>query len=68
MPWATKPTAISLPSLLTSSPPSSSSQEVFICGRIKDMIIVRGRNHYPQDIERHAETVAPELRGVRNPI
>jgi acyl-CoA synthetase (AMP-forming)/AMP-acid ligase II len=22
--------------------------EIFICGRIKDLIIVRGRNHYPQ--------------------
>jgi fatty-acyl-CoA synthase len=25
--------------------------EVFICGRLKDVIIVRGRNFYPQDIE-----------------
>ena len=24
--------------------------ELFICGRLKDLIIVRGRNHYPQDI------------------
>ena len=30
-------------------------QELFICGRIKDLIIVRGSNHYPQDIERTAE-------------
>ncbi|CAN0544106.1 unnamed protein product, partial [Laminaria digitata] len=22
--------------------------ELFICGRIKDLIIVAGRNHYPQ--------------------
>lgn len=29
--------------------------ELFICGRIKDLIIVRGRNHYPQDIERTTE-------------
>lgn len=29
--------------------------ELFICGRVKDLIIVRGRNHYPQDIERTAE-------------
>eukprot|EP01038_Epipyxis_sp_PR26KG_P004483 gene4483-6337_t len=29
--------------------------ELFICGRIKDLIIVRGSNHYPQDIERTAE-------------
>ncbi len=25
--------------------------EVFIAGRAKDLIIIRGRNHYPQDIE-----------------
>src|SRR5580658_2435673 len=25
--------------------------ELFVCGRIKDMIIVRGQNYYPQDIE-----------------
>jgi len=25
--------------------------ELFVTGRIKDVIIVRGRNHYPQDIE-----------------
>lgn len=29
--------------------------EVFVCGRCKDLIIVRGRNHYPQDIEKTAE-------------
>mmetsp|Transcript_134 Transcript_134/g.153 ORF Transcript_134/g.153 Transcript_134/m.153 type:complete len:1054 (-) Transcript_134:272-3433(-) len=29
--------------------------ELFICGRKKDLIIIRGRNHYPQDIERTAE-------------
>jgi acyl-CoA synthetase (AMP-forming)/AMP-acid ligase II len=26
--------------------------ELFICGRLKDLVIIRGRNHYPQDIER----------------
>src|SRR5262249_10144608 len=25
--------------------------ELFVAGRIKDLIIIRGRNHYPQDIE-----------------
>jgi acyl-CoA synthetase (AMP-forming)/AMP-acid ligase II len=25
--------------------------DLFVTGRIKDMIIIRGRNHYPQDIE-----------------
>lgn len=27
------------------------NEEVFITGRIKDLIIIRGKNHYPQDIE-----------------
>src|SRR4029077_1946832 len=25
--------------------------ELFIVGRIKDLLIIRGRNHYPEDIE-----------------
>ena len=25
--------------------------ELFVTGRLKDLIIIRGRNHYPQDIE-----------------
>ncbi|MGE0215424.1 AMP-binding protein [Mycolicibacterium sp.] len=28
-----------------------SERELFIVGRIKDLLIVRGRNHYPDDIE-----------------
>ena len=35
--------------------------EVFITGRQKDLIIVRGRNHYPQDIERTIEDSHPAL-------
>lgn len=34
--------------------------ELYICGRIKDLIIVRGANHYPQDIERTAEQACTE--------
>jgi len=36
--------------------------EIFITGRIKDLIIVRGRNHYPHDIEEAAQTSHPALR------
>ena len=37
--------------------------ELFICGRLKDLIIIRGRNHYPQDIERTAESIKPVVDG-----
>src|SRR5262249_27544091 len=36
--------------------------EVFIRGRLKDLIIVRGNNHYPQDIEYTVEKSHPALR------
>jgi len=36
--------------------------EVFITGRGKDLIIIRGRNLYPQDIELTAESSHPSLR------
>jgi fatty-acyl-CoA synthase len=35
--------------------------EVYVCGRVKDIIIIRGRNFYPQDIE----WVVSELPGIR---
>lgn len=37
-------------------------QELFICGRLKDLIIVGGRNYYPQDIEATAEAAHAALR------
>ncbi len=36
--------------------------EVFVTGRFKDLLIVRGRNHYPQDIERTVESCHAALR------
>ncbi len=36
--------------------------ELYITGRLKDLIIVRGRNIYPQDIERIAERSYPGLK------
>jgi acyl-CoA synthetase (AMP-forming)/AMP-acid ligase II len=36
--------------------------ELYITGRIKDVIIIRGINHYPQDIEATAQESHPALR------
>jgi amino acid adenylation domain-containing protein len=36
--------------------------ELFLTGRLKDLIIIRGRNHYPQDIEQTVEQSCPGLR------
>jgi acyl-CoA synthetase (AMP-forming)/AMP-acid ligase II len=36
--------------------------ELFITGRLKDMIIIRGQNHYPHDIERTVEASHEALR------
>jgi len=36
--------------------------ELFITGRLKDLIIIRGLNHYPQDIESTVDRCHPRLR------
>ena len=36
--------------------------ELFMTGRLKDLIIIRGRNYYPQDIELTVEQSHPALR------
>lgn len=36
-------------------------ENVFITGRLKDLIIVAGRNHYPQDIEATAEEATKQI-------
>ena len=36
--------------------------ELFVTGRIKDVIIIRGQNHYPQDIESTVQNSHPALR------
>ncbi|MHC4829159.1 MAG: SDR family NAD(P)-dependent oxidoreductase, partial [Planctomycetota bacterium] len=37
-------------------------EQLYVTGRLKDLIIVRGRNLYPQDIERTAEQAHPAVR------
>ncbi|MDB9450974.1 type I polyketide synthase [Dolichospermum circinale] len=39
-----------------------SNGELFVTGRLKDVIIISGRNHYPQDIELTVENSHPALR------
>jgi acyl-CoA synthetase (AMP-forming)/AMP-acid ligase II len=36
--------------------------ELFVTGRIKELIIIRGINHYPQDIEQTVQRLHPSLR------
>ncbi|HEY0172458.1 MAG TPA: amino acid adenylation domain-containing protein, partial [Pyrinomonadaceae bacterium] len=35
--------------------------ELFVTGRLKDLVIIRGRNYYPQDLERTAEQSHPSV-------
>jgi thioester reductase-like protein len=36
--------------------------ELFVCGRMKDMVILRGQNYYPQDIENVVERASGLIR------
>lgn len=36
--------------------------QLYVTGRLKDMIIIRGGNYYPQDIEQSVEQSHPDLR------
>ena len=36
--------------------------ELFFTGRLKDMIVIKGRNHYPQDIEKTVEDTNSWIR------
>jgi len=37
------------------------NNELFICGRLKDVMIIRGRNYYPQDLEQ----IVDQIENVR---
>ena len=39
--------------------------DLYVTGRLKELIIVRGRNHYPQDIEETAQASHAALRPGR---
>lgn len=39
--------------------------ELYVTGRLKDLLIVNGRNLYPQDIEEFVQTVHPMMTGAR---
>ena len=39
--------------------------ELYVTGRLKDLIIIRGQNHYPQDIEQTVAAAHPDLQGGR---
>jgi acyl-CoA synthetase (AMP-forming)/AMP-acid ligase II len=54
--------AASVPYLRTGDLGFLQDGELFITGRLKDVIIVRGQNHYPQDIELTVEKSHPSLR------
>jgi len=36
--------------------------ELFVCGRLKDMIILRGQNYYPEDLEAAVETSSEKIQ------
>ncbi|WP_424186613.1 amino acid adenylation domain-containing protein [Actinokineospora sp. G85] len=38
------------------------ADELFVTGRLKDLIIIRGGNHYPQDLERTVDECDPAIR------
>lgn len=42
--------------------------QLYICGRIKDVVIVNGVNHYPQDIERTVEKSHAAVRSGRSAV
>ncbi|MBQ4835995.1 non-ribosomal peptide synthetase [Pseudoalteromonas luteoviolacea] len=39
--------------------------QVFVSGRLKDLIILRGKNYYPQDLEATAQSVSAALKPAR---
>jgi acyl-CoA synthetase (AMP-forming)/AMP-acid ligase II len=40
------------------------NEELFLSGRIKEMIIINGANHYPSDIEEHIQNTFEDARSI----
>ncbi|MFV8381493.1 FadD32-like long-chain-fatty-acid--AMP ligase [Corynebacterium hindlerae] len=36
--------------------------QIYLTGRLKDLIVIAGRNHYPQDIEHTVQTASEQVR------
>src|SRR5262249_55563020 len=53
--YAYLPEDVQEPFLRTGDLGFMQNNELFITGRCKDLIIIRGRNYYPQDLEQAAE-------------
>ncbi len=60
------PAAATRPDKIASEPVPADSGELFVTGRLKDLIIIHGRNIYPQDIEQIVEKKQPT--GVPNSV
>lgn len=41
----------------------SADQELFLTGRLKDLLIIRGQNHHPQDLEYSVQKSHPAFQG-----
>ena len=39
-----------------------SDGELFVCGRLKDMVILRGKNYYPEDLETAVESSSEKIQ------
>ncbi|MFC7277317.1 amino acid adenylation domain-containing protein [Paractinoplanes rhizophilus] len=63
--WSGAHPAFAEPALRTGDLGFLRDGALFVTGRIKDMLIVRGRNHDPQDVEQTAEHAHPSLRPHR---
>ena len=55
-------TTLETPHLRTGDLGFLENGEVFVTGRIKDMIILRGANYYPQDLEYTAQDACSQIR------